>query len=278
MTKKILDTPTTHSMALATGLLLLTACASRAPEPGTAAAAASEWQLVWQDEFDGNAIDRSKWQFEHGGHGWGNNELQHYTDRPENARIENGMLVIEARKETYAEQQYTSARLITKGLHSWQYGRIEARMKLPQGQGIWPAFWMLGHQFPTVAWPQAGEIDIMEFIGREPNKVYGTLHGPGYSGAQGFGGHIELPKPVSADFHQFAIEWNADEIRWFIDGKPFHRATPADVAGEWVYRQPFYLLLNLAVGGNWPGYPDASTSFPQQFQVDYVRVYQHTQP
>jgi beta-glucanase (GH16 family) len=232
------------------------------------------WDLTWSDEFDGTAINNKNWGFNKGGSGWGNAEMEYYTDRPENARIENGMLVIEARQEDYMGLKYTSARLVTLGLHSFQYGYIEARMKLPFGQGIWPAFWMLGS---NASWPGGGEIDIMEFIGKTPDTVYQTVHGPGYSGAKGIGSHYVLTaESLQNEFHVFAIDWQPNDIKWFVDGMQVFQVTPDKIpAGtQWVFDHPFHLLLNLAVGGGWPGYPDGTTVFPQQLLVDYVRVYQ----
>jgi beta-glucanase (GH16 family) len=253
--------------------MLLPACA---PQPTPAAEWDLEgWTLVWQDEFDGPEIDRTKWTFDIGGHGWGNNEWQTYTERPENARIEDGMLVIEAREEQFVNRNYTSARMKTQGLHAWQYGRIEARMKLPYGQGIWPAFWMLGANIQQRPWPGSGEIDIMEYIGRDANRIYGTVHGPGYSGGGGIGNHINMPAgSVNENFHVYAIEWEENEIRWYVDDEQFFSLTSDAVRGEWVFNQPFFILINLAVGGAWPGYPNESTVFPQFLLVDYVRVYQ----
>ncbi|WP_374585469.1 family 16 glycosylhydrolase [Pseudoduganella sp.] len=237
------------------------------------------WVLDWSDEFDGDALDTRKWTPEVAGHGFGNNEMQFYTARRENVRVEGGNLVIEARREAWQGRQYTSARLKTAGLVERRYGRFEARIKLPRGQGIWPAFWMLGADIGKVGWPRSGEIDIMENIGKEPGIVHGTLHGPGYSGEKGFGAPSALaPGLQYADgFHVFAVEWEPGEIRWYRDGRHYHTARPAAVPGEWVFEQPFFLLLNLAVGGYWPGYPDATTRFPQQMLVDYVRIYQKGQ-
>jgi beta-glucanase (GH16 family) len=233
------------------------------------------WTLVWQDEFSGETIDPANWQFETGGGGWGNNESEYYTSRPENARIEQGNLVIEARKEYYKGKNYTSARLKTQNLQAWAYGRIEARMQLPYGQGLWPAFWMLGTDIYQSGWPLCGEIDIMEFIGRDPAHAYGTVHGPGYSGAGGVGSPVSVsPGSLSESFHTYAIEWDPEEIRWYLDDAQYFRVTPGMVSGKWVYDHPFFILLNLAVGGNWPGYPDETTIFPQFLRVDYVRVYQ----
>ncbi|ACY15605.1 glycoside hydrolase family 16 protein [Haliangium ochraceum] len=231
-------------------------------------------ELVWADEFDGPGIDPANWSYDLGGSGWGNNEYQFYTDSANNSRIENGMLVIEAREERIRSRNYTSARLKSEGLQEFTYGRIEARIRVPFGQGIWPAFWSLGNNFGDVGWPGSGEIDIMEHIGREPFHVYGTVHGPGYSGENGVGDGIALANPVTDDFHVFAVEWEPDEIRWYVDGVHYHTVTPQTVPGEWVYDHGFFLILNVAVGGYWPGYPDETTQFPQRMLVDYVRVYQ----
>ena len=233
--------------------------------------------LVWSDEFDGPALDSTKWVREIGGHGWGNAELQFYTDRSDNARVEGGHLVIEAKRETFNNREYTSARLKTQGLGEWQYGRVEARIRIPRGQGIWPAFWMLGNDIGQVGWPECGEIDIMENIGREPSTVHGTLHGPGYSGGQGVGGAYQLSAGAFADsFHVYAIEWGAGAIQWFVDGVLYQTVTPSDLPGPWVYDHPFFIILNVAVGGYWPGNPDQTTVFPQTMRVDYVRVYQRS--
>lgn len=242
----------------------------QAPQP----AAPTGWTLAWSDEFDGDALDTSKWVAESGGHGWGNQELQYYTGRPENVRVGGGMLTIEARKERYEGSEYTSARLKTAGLKETQYGRYEARIKIPKGRGIWPAFWMLGANIKQAGWPKSGEIDIMEIIGKEPGNAYGTLHGPGYSGEHAFSKAIALDgAEYGDDFHVFAVEWEPGEIRWYRDGVHFHTARPNVVKGEWVFDHPFFVLLNLAVGGLWPGYPDATTEFPRRMLVDYVRVY-----
>lgn len=251
-----------------------------APQPGT-----GPWQLSWSDEFngpDGSAPDPTKWAHDIGGGGWGNNELQTYTDRRDNSFIRNNVLVIRAQRETFrgtdgVSRDYTSARLKTQGTFSQAFGKFEARIRVPRGQGIWPAFWMLGEDIATVGWPACGEIDIMENIGREPTTVHGTIHGPGHSGAQGIGGAFTKPGggAFADDFHVFAVEWEPGIIRWFVDGTPYLTRVAADLpaGARWVYDHPFFLLLNVAVGGHWPGNPDGSTRFPQEMQVDWVRVY-----
>lgn len=243
------------------------------------------WTLTWSDEFNGPAgtsVDPAKWNLEIGCHGFGNNELQCYTDRTRNARLEKGKLVITAHREdqTSADgvtRNYTSARLHTRGKFSQQYGRFEARIRIPRGQGIWPAFWMMGSDLPQAGWPQAGEIDIMENIGREPSTVHGTIHGPGYSGEKGVSASFSLPKgrKFADKFHVYAVEWEPGSIRFFVDRKLYRTITPKDLpAGTvWAFDRPFFLILNVAVGGDWPGNPDTSTVFPQTMQVDYVRVY-----
>jgi beta-glucanase (GH16 family) len=249
-----------------------------------------EWSMVWSDEFDGpdgSAVDQSKWTAEVGGSGWHNNELQYYTQRIENAYQSGGSLVIKAIKEKYTGSdkvtfKYTSARLITKNKFTATYGRFEARIKIPYGQGIWPAFWMLGKDIDSVSWPPCGEIDIMENIGKEPSVIHGTLHGPGYSGAKGLSSAYSLPgNPRFADsFHTFAVEWEPNVIRFYCDGILYKTITPADLPSgrKWVFNHPFFMLLNVAVGGHWPGNPDATTVFPQTMQVDYVRVYSRSTP
>jgi len=245
-------------------------------------AAQTGWVLTWSDEFDGANLDANKWVYAIGGNGWGNNELEYYTNRLQNVYLENGTSVIKAVKETYTgpdgvTRNYTSGRIRTQGKFSQAYGRFEARIKVPYGQGIWPALWMLGDDYETAGWPACGEIDIMENIGREPSTVHGTIHGPGYSGGNGIGAAYSLPagRRFADDFHLFAIEWEPGVIRWYVDDQLYKTITPANLprGTRWVFDHPFYLLLNLAVGGNWPGIPDQSTVFPQYMLVDYVRVY-----
>jgi len=237
--------------------------------------ASSSWRLAWSDEFDGASIDPAAWTYDLGAGGWGNGESQAYTSRPENARIEDGCLVIEARREKYQGSYYTSARLKTFGLKEFGYGRVEARMKVPAGQGLWPAFWMLGADFPRKSWPACGEIDIMEYIGKDPRTVYGTVHGPGYSGSSGPGGRLRLDADVAQDFHIFAIERESDRIRWYCDGEQYFSISKGDQgANEWAFEKDFFIILNLAVGGAWPGPVALDTPFPARLLVDYVRVYE----
>ncbi len=265
----------THAIAIA--IAIAAAAPARAADVPQPPAQPPGWVLDWHDEFDGPQLDRTKWVAETGGHGWGNRERQYYTDRPDNLRVDGGMLVIEARREAYGGSAYTSARIKTAGLVERTYGRYEARIRIPRGQGIWPAFWMLGTDPGKAGWPRLGEIDIMENIGKEPDTVHGTVHGPGYSGDKAFGRPQQLEAGAYADdFHVYAVEWEPGEIRWYRDGIPYHTARPDTVPGDWVFEHPFYVLLNLAVGGYWPGDQDETTVLPQRMLVDYVRVYKRT--
>ena len=236
------------------------------------------WQLVWEDNFEGPAgqsPDSRKWTFDIGTD-WGNAQLEFDTDRPENAALDGqGNLAIVARAESFGGRSYTSARMVTKDLFERTYGRFEARMQLPWGQGIWPAFWMLGANIDDVGWPLCGEIDIMEYRGQEPSRVHGSLHGPGYSGGQPVTKRYDLPNGrFDTGFHVFAVEWKAGEIKWYVDDQLYQTVSAADVPGDWVYNHPFFIIVNLAVGGNYVGPPNATTVFPQTLLVDYVRVYQ----
>jgi len=244
------------------------------------------WTLVWSDEFNGpdnSPIDPAKWTAEVGGNGWGNQELEYYTNRIDNAYQSHGSLVIKAIKERYTgsdhvTREYTSARLTTKNKFTSKYGRFEARIKIPFGQGLWPAFWLLGDNISSMRWPACGEIDIMENIGREPSIIHGTIHGPGYSAAKGPSASYSLTgeQRFADSFHVFAVEWEPNVIRFYCDGTLYKTRTPADlpVGTTWDYDHPFFIILNVAVGGNWPGNPDATTVWPQTMRVDYVRVYQ----
>ncbi|MCW8850436.1 MAG: family 16 glycosylhydrolase [Melioribacteraceae bacterium] len=234
------------------------------------------YQLAWSDEFTLNKIDESIWTFETGGSGWGNEELQFYTNRDINAFIEDGKLIIQALKENYGGRNYTSSRLITQNKKLFKYGKIEARIKLPYGQGLWPAFWLLGQSFNSIGWPACGEIDIMEMIGGAGREktAYGTAHWDNNGQHASYGGYYTLNSGTFADdFHTFSIEWTPNLIRWYVDGSQYHvvNITPSQLSE---FQQNFFIILNVAVGGDWPGSPDATTSFPQRMEVDYVRVYQ----
>lgn len=244
----------------------------------------SKWVLTWSDEFNGvNGAppDPRKWTIENGGNGWGNHELEYYTGRRQNVWQENGNLIIQAIKQPFTgsdgiHRDYTSARITTEGHFAQKYGRFEARIKLPTGRGVWPAFWILGDDCKAVDWPACGEIDIMENIGSEPAVNHGSMHGAGYSGNHALTGTYTLPNGRFTDgFHTFAIEWEPSVVRFYVDGHCYETRTPADTSGKrWVFNHPFFIILNVAVGGDFPGNPDASTVFPQRMLVDYVRVYQ----
>lgn len=231
--------------------------------------------LVMEDEFDGTELNPEIWKYDLGAGGWGNNELQHYTNRPENVKVENGMLHITAIKEPYEGSGYTSGRILTSGLFEQAYGRFEARIQLPWGQSIWPAFWLLGNDIDTVGWPNCGEIDIMEYRGQQPTIMHGSVHGPGYSASDSVTKSYELEDDrFDTGFHVFGIEWAPNYINFYVDDVLYNQITPSDVDGEWVYDHPFFIILNVAVGGNFVGPPNNETEFPQTMLVDYVRVYQ----
>lgn len=258
---------------LGASILLLASCSSDEKQTVT-----TMNNLVMEDNFDTDGVlNDNLWSYEigTGNNGWGNNELQYYTDRPENIVVENGMLKITAVQESYMGSGFTSARILTKGKFEKQYGRIEARIKLPWGKGLWPAFWMIGANSDTVSWPQCGEIDIMEYLGNNPTTVLGTVHGPGYAGGQAISKSYSLLNDrFDTGFHIFGIEWGKDYINYYVDDVLYNQITPEDVTGEWVFNQPFYIIMNMAVGGNLPGSPNQDTVFPQEMLVDYVRVYQ----
>jgi beta-glucanase (GH16 family) len=238
------------------------------------------WQLVWSDEFDGSAgesPDPAKWTYDigTGQNGWGNSELEYYTNRPTNVSLDgNSNLMITAKSELYSGSAFTSARIKTSGLFEQTYGRFEARIKTPWGPGIWPAFWILASNVDSVGWPQCGEIDILELRGQKPNMMNGTVHGPGYSGAGGITKTFALQNNrFDVDFHVFAVEWGKDYIDFFVDNTLYHQITPANITGNWVFDHPFYIIMNVAVGGNYLGFPTPQTPFPQTMFVDYVKVY-----
>jgi beta-glucanase (GH16 family) len=238
------------------------------------AAHAQTWNLVWSDEFNGASVDRSKWNFEEGGHGWGNNELEYYTNG-NNSSIVNGALVIEARREDVGGRNYTSSRMTTKGKREFTYGRVEARIALPTGQGLWPAFWMLGANIGSVGWPACGETDIMEHVNSD-TTTHGTIHWDA-GGYASYGGSVTVSNVMA--YHVYTIEWTPSSIKWFVDGAQYHEANIQNsINSTEEFHRPFFILLNLAVGGNWPGPPNGSTAFPARMFVDYVRVYQQTTP
>jgi beta-glucanase (GH16 family) len=236
--------------------------------------------LVWQDEFDGPANstpDPKKWAYDIGATGWGNHELEEYTRDSANAFVDGeGHLVIRAMRTESGK--YTSARLKTKGQFEFQYGRVEARIRIPYGQGIWPAFWMLGKDIDVAGWPKCGEIDIMENIGKEPFLVHGTVHGPGYAGGKGITSQTSLPGGArfSEGFHVFRVDWAPDAIEFFLDDSSYAKVRRTDIpsGATWAFDHPFFLLMNVAVGGDWPGKPDQGTVFPQSMIVDWIRVWQ----
>jgi beta-glucanase (GH16 family) len=248
--------------------------------------AQQDWKLFWSDEFNGvkgSSVDRQIWKYDIGGGGWGNNELEFYTNKTTNVYQDGtGFLVIKAIKQTikdgcwYGDCDYTSGRILTKGKLERQYGRFEARMRIPTSKGMWAAFWMLGANVGAVNWPLCGEIDIMENNGREPKTVRGTMHGPGYSGGKGIGAGFSSEQDFADGFHVFAVEWEPEVIRWYVDDVLYQTRTPKDLpeGAKWVYDHNFFVILNLAVGGNYPGDPDEKTKFPQSMKVDYVRVYE----
>lgn len=236
------------------------------------------YSLVWADEFNGTSLDMDSWNYDVGDGcpncGWGNNELEYYT-AGENLTLQDGKMIIEARSETKGGKNYTSSRIKTQNKKSFKFGRIDIRAKVPKGKGVWPAIWMLGNNISTVSWPKCGEMDIMELLGQEPNKVYSTVHyGPGPGSIQ-----ISRSKtaavPYSDDFHLFSLIWEADRMRYLVDNELISEVKKSDLGGNtYPFNEPFFLLINVAIGGNWPGSPDATTRLPQWMMVDYVRVFQ----
>lgn len=234
---------------------------------------AQSWTLVWSDEFNGTSVNTKNWAYDTGAGGWGNAELEDYTPRTQNATISNGNLLIIGRKETYGTSSYTSARMKTQGLQSWTYGRIESRIKLPSGQGLWPAFWMLGDTISSIGWPYCGEIDIMECINTTPED-YGTMHWYNAGGAS-YGGDT-IATSVNT-YHTYGIEWDSTAIRWTFDSVQYWEGNIANnVNNTNAFHKPFFILLNMAIGGSWPGNPNGTTTFPDTMYVDWVRVYQQT--
>jgi beta-glucanase (GH16 family) len=239
------------------------------------------YTLAWSDEFNGDALNIASWAHQNGDGcpnlcGWGNNELEYYTERPDNLYFQDGKMIIEAKQENYNGKPYTSSKILTAGKQAFKFGRIDIRAKLPKGKGIWPAFWLLPQHNVYGGWPRSGEIDLMEMVGHEPNKVYGTLHfGPGPGSTQISRGYTLPSGNFNDAFHVFSLEWRQDQLKWYVDGNLFSTVNKADLgANNYPFNEKFYLIFNLAVGGNWPGNPDASTQFPQRMIVDYIRLYQ----
>lgn len=276
----------TGLIALATSVL---ACgggtspsAVTSPPPPPPAPTTTTWTVVWADEFDGAAgtsVDSTKWSYDLGDGcqvglcGWGNNEREYYTTIADNIALNgSGQLAITARR--LASGRYTSAKIKTKGKMLARPGRVEARIKLPSGQGLWPAFWMLGSNHPETPWPQCGELDIMENRGSDPRTVSSAVHGPGYSGATPFAHPVWSSSGFADDFHVYAVEWDSDQVRFYVDGSLHYAVNRSDVQryGAWVFDQPFYVILNLAIGGNFDGDPRSDAIFPATMLIDYVRV------
>lgn len=235
-------------------------------------------ELVWADEFNGNSIDTECWNHELGNHGWGNNELQNYTASSANSYVSDGKLVIEAIEENSNGSNYSSARMTTQGKKEFALGRIDIRAKLPKGQGVWPALWSLGANFGTIGWPACGEIDFMELLGHEPNKVHGTAHwGPqGQSFSNSYSGDFQLNggDDFGDEFHVFSLIWETNSMHFLVDDQQYHTINSSNVDGNYPFNSPFFFIFNIAVGGNWPGNPDSTTEFPQRMFVDYIRVFQ----
>jgi beta-glucanase (GH16 family) len=236
------------------------------------------YRLVWRDEFSGSELGANDWNYETGGSGWGNNELEYYTTGNKNAYLLNGDLVIEAKKEDMGNRNYTSARITTAGKHEFQYGRIDIRAKLPVQTGMWPALWMLGNDISAKGWPLCGEIDIMELIGKNPKEVVGSFHWKNDDLTEGtLNNRYDLTQgDFSQDFHVYSLIWEKDQYQILIDNNAYVTAKSSDIKATYnPFNHPFFLIFNVAVGGDWPGSPDNTTQFPQKMLVDYVRVYQH---
>lgn len=248
-------------------------------EPASLVAPSSEWKLTFADEFEGargTPPSAKKWRAEVGTD-WGNQQLEYDTGRSENVALDgHGHLTITARRESYRGQSFTSGRLSTEGLFAQTYGRFEARMKVPKGAGLWPAFWLLSADVGSVGWPECGEVDILELRGQAPDEVRSSLHGPGYSGGESLGLDVTLEHDLSQDFHRYAAEWTRDGFAFYVDEQRTFRVLRSELspAAAWPFERPFFVILNLAVGGNYVGPPDDSTPFPQSLVVDYVRIYE----
>jgi beta-glucanase (GH16 family) len=239
----------------------------------------SGYKLAWADEFNGTKINTTDWGYDIGGSGWGNNESQYYTNDAKNSYLKNGKLVIEAIKEKVGGKEYSSARILTKGKKEFMFGRIDMRAKLPFGKGIWPALWMLGSNIDQIKWPACGEIDIMEYLGHDTKTTYGTIHwgDQGATVSKNTQGVYKLTgsKSFADEFHVYSMDWEKDKLSILVDDKVIFTTTAAKLgANPYPFNAPFFFIFNVAVGGNWPGYPDVTTTFPQRMEVDYVRVFQ----
>jgi beta-glucanase (GH16 family) len=247
----------------------------------TAPSSYAGYSLVWSDDFDGPALNAANWSFDIGDGcpnlcGWGNNELQYYTNSAENLFFQDGKMIIQAKKESYGGKNYTSAKIKTDGKRPFKFGRIDIRAILPEGKGLWPAFWLLPQSSVYGGWPRSGEIDLMEYLGHEPAKVYGTAHyGPGPGSTNTSRNYTLSLGGFQQEYHVFSIEWKLDQIKWYVDGNLYSTLNKSDLGTlTYPFNESFYVIINLAVGGNWPGAPDAYTSFPQYLVVDYIRVFQ----
>ncbi len=279
-----LQNPTNGSLLKLVGSGTIRNDDTRVPFPNAGYEAPTSYpgySLKWSDEFNGTSLDLTAWSHQNGDGcpnvcGWGNNELEYYTDRPENLFFQNGKLIIEAKPESFQGKNYTSSKIITQGKKPFKFGRIDIRAVLPKGKGIWPALWLMPDKSVFGGWPKSGEIDLMEVVGHEPNKTHGTLHyGPGPGSTQITRNYVLPSKTFNDEFHVFSLEWKQDQIKWFVDGNLFSTVNKADLgANNYPFNEEFFLIFNLAVGGNWPGNPDANTYFPQWLIVDYIRVYQ----
>jgi beta-glucanase (GH16 family) len=276
----VLSNPTNASLVKSTGVGTIRNDDSKALFNDTgydAPTSYSGYSLVWSDEFNGNSLDETAWSFETGNSGWGNNELENYTNRTNNLTLQDGKLVIHALKENYGGAPYTSARIKTQGKKEFKFGRIDIRAILPKGKGVWPALWMLGSNINNAGWPACGETDIMELLGQEPAKVYGTLHygtSPSNHGSKGSNYTLSTGN-FSNQFHVFSLEWKQDQIKLFVDNNLYLTVNNTDIGSfSYPFNAPFFFIFNIAVGGDWPGNPDSTTYFPQWMIVDYVRVYQ----
>jgi beta-glucanase (GH16 family) len=280
----VLKSATNATIQKSTGIAVITNDDTRVSFANTGYDAPTSYPgyaLAWSDEFSTASLDLAAWTFENGDGcpglcGWGNNELEYYTNRSDNLFFQDGKMIIEAKKESLGGKNYTSSKILTRDKKTFKFGRIDIRAKLPIGKGIWPAFWLLPQNNVHGGWPSSGEIDLMEMIGHEPNRTYGTLHfGPGPGSTQLGSNYTLASGTFNTEFHVFSLEWKPDEIKWYVDGNLYSTVSKADMGGNnYPFNEDFFFIINMAVGGNWPGSPEASTYFPQWLIIDYIRVYQ----